>query len=484
MIAELLEDGDLLEAEFNDIWEAAPKFPTCAERIDVDSFVQIYRDIDDLFEDQDEEEGGAVQNNTQVVHVPEDDGDGDGDADQELLEATMMFGQIANTNGLVSKQALLEWEEISKLLSDGLLGRDEFDDIWRKTPKTNDELINVEGFQSFNTALDDLFDFEENDDIAVESPLSESATTREMVDGSDLPPAVLFAALANEDYLVGMEELKRWSELQEMLEDESLLPLELESIYDNVPKAQGVDLLDEAGFVALYNEIDSLFEEVDDDEDEEKQPSAEPSLANEAKVQLLALMDQINSDGDRLPCGLESTEREEKVVMDIVNQLEQAPSNVVTQKKGNIQLTDMAGSWELLYSSSSAMKFNKGLSGLGGSVPNGKFAGLVQNLQASKYMTDVEYIERIEVNPSSASFDVIVSGDWDLSQSVSLFTGKPSTIMTVEPARVMYGPTSTRADHWKSLGPMNMLDLTYLDDDLRVMRGNTSTDTIFVFRRV
>jgi hypothetical protein len=373
----------LLEAEFNDIWEAAPKFPTCAERIDVDSFVQIYRDIDDLFEDQDEEEeGGAVENNTQVVHVPEDD-DGD-DADQELLEATMMFGQIANTNGLVSKQALLEWEEISKLLSDGLLSRDEFDEIWRKTPKTNDELINTEGFQSFNTALDDLFDFEENDDIAVESPLSESATTREMVDGSDLPPAVLFAALANEDYLVGMEELKRWSELQEMLEDESLLPLELESIYDNVPKAQGVDLLDEAGFVALYNEIDSLFEEVDDDEDEEKQPSAEPSLANEAKVQLLALMDQINSDGDRLPCGLESTEREEKVVMDIVNQLEQAPSNVVTQKKGNIQLTDMAGSWELLYSSSSAMKFNKGLSGLGGSVPNGKFAGLVQNLQASK----------------------------------------------------------------------------------------------------
>jgi hypothetical protein len=90
MIAELLEDGDLLEAEFNDIWEAAPKFPTCAERIDVDSFVQIYRDIDDLFEDQDEEEeGGAVENNTQVVHVPEDD-DGD-DADQELLEATIVW---------------------------------------------------------------------------------------------------------------------------------------------------------------------------------------------------------------------------------------------------------------------------------------------------------------------------------------------------------------------------------------------------------
>lgn len=99
-------------------------------------------------------------------------------------------------------------------------------------------------------------------------------------------------------------------------------------------------------------------------------------------------------------------------------------------------------------------------------------------------MSDVEYVERIEVTPSTASFDVIVSGDWDLSQSVSLFTGAPSTVMTVEPARVMYGPTSTRADHWKSLGPMNMLDVTYLDKDLRIMRGNTATDAIFVFRRV
>lgn len=44
-------------------------------------------------------------------------------------------------------------------------------------------------------------------------------------------------------------------------------------------------------------------------------------------------------------------------------------------------------------------------------------------------------------------------------------------------------PTSMRADHWKSLGPMNMLDLTYLDEDLRVMRGCTSSDTVFIWKR-
>jgi hypothetical protein len=28
-----------------------------------------------------------------------------------------------------------------------------------------------------------------------------------------------------------------------------------------------------------------------------------------------------------------------------------------------------------------------------------------------------------------------------------------------------------------------MLDVSYLDDDLRIMRGNTSIETVFIFRR-
>ena len=147
-------------------------------------------------------------------------------------------------------------------------------------------------------------------------------------------------------------------------------------------------------------------------------------------------------------------------------------------------MSDLAGTWELLFSSSSAMKFNNGLSGLGGSIPNGRFTGVKQKLTATKFIRDLEYIERIEVNPSSASFDVQVTGNWDLRTSVSLFTGQPSIILNLEPDRVNYGPTSTRADHWKSLGPMNMLDVTYLDNDLRVMRGCTSTDSIFIWKRI
>lgn len=353
------------------------------ERIDVDSFVQIYRDIDDLFESGDDGEG---EEEKEVAVIEEAIQQAE---DEQELE--IVFQQICDKDGLLTKRNLYQWDEIQKLFNDGLLGEEEFEAIWEKTLKSpgSSDQLDVEGFLSFNVALDDLFVFDDDDDddddendnvehdhIAVSKP---QELSKGMVEGEDLPPGVLFAALANEDNLVGMEELQRWGELQVMLADELLLPLELQSIYDGTPKRVD-DMLDEAGFSLFYEAIDALFE--DEDDDEEKQPVV--SQASQAKTQLLALLAEINRDSERLPCGLESTDREEKLVMDIVNELEKAPSNLVQQKQGNVQVTDVVGSWELLFSSSSAMKFNKGLSGLGGSIPNGKFAGLVQNLQATK----------------------------------------------------------------------------------------------------
>lgn len=515
-ISELLTEEDLLLAELHDLWEAAPKFPDLQkdiDRIDVDSFVQIYRDIDDLFEEEEDEEDGVAPTEASldkttgeaVTQGKEEaaaasGGTDDEDAtkvrvletpDEEEDELESFFRSICNSDRLVSKTALREWSEVSKLLQEGLLGEDEFEELWSKTtkrPGSSDQLLDVEGFLSFNVALDDLFVFEDDDDEETEPQDTEPAPAPTaavgMVVGEDISPGVLFAALANSDYLVGMKELERWSELQEMLEEGELLPLELQNIFDDVVKAPGSDdQMDETGFTALWEAIDALFEDVDENEELEEAPVPSPAADNGAKNMLLSLLSDFNGDEERLPCGLESTEREERQVRQVVEALEESSLNLIRLQQGDIQATDLAGDWELLYSSSSAMKFNKGLSGLGGSVPNGKFAGLVQKLKANKYLTDVEYIERIEVNPSSASFDVRVTGDWDLRTSVSLFTGAPSTVMSVVPNEVRYGPTSTRADHWKSLGPLNMLDVTYLDDDLRVMRGNTSTDSIFIFRR-
>jgi hypothetical protein len=462
------------------LWEVAPKFPGSTEdRIDIDSFVQIYRDIDELFEEE--------QEGTESVISLADDLQATDQVDNE--ELATIFKSIADSEqGTLSKQSLLQWDEVQSLMFDGLFDGDEFNAIWKNLPKAaggDDGSIDMAGFVMFNQALDKLFEFEEDAVDASETlDITEEGTTSEpaMIDDENLSPAELFIALADAKGLVGMEELKRWGELRSMLEEEDLMPLELENIFDSIVKAdKSSNKLNKEGFFAFYDKIDSLFEEVEEESTIRKpEPVTEGSGSRQ---QLLATLASINADKERLPCGLESTELEQKYVLDLVSALESEASNVVRERKGAIEMTDLAGQWELLYSSSAAMAYNKGLSGLGGSFPNGKFGGLKMNLIASKFLNDVEYTERIKVVPDSASFDVTVNGSWELRTSVSIFTGEPSISLTVVPNKVSYGPTSTRADHWKSLGPTNMLDLSYLDDDLRVMRGNTSTDSILIFRR-
>ena len=528
-IAEMLAEGDLLREELDDIWGAAAKFPNPADaeggpdRIDVDGFVQCYRDIDDLFEDEDdddEDEGGATSiagagaasttspsaSRSEAGTEPQSTSatnDNDEDkvvaGDEADLEVAYK-GICDGTSGLVSKKALKNWEEIKSLFEDGMLGEDEFESIWEQTakkPGSNDE-IDIEGFLSFNVALDDLFVFDEDElleevegDEADEDSSDEATATASpaiIATDTEMSPKAIFDSICDDDFLVGMDELQRWGELQEMLADEELLPIELQNMFNETPKAPGTnDKLNESGFTVLYYAIDDLFEDDDGDDSGETsagdQASQKPVGNNDAvKEELLDSIAQLSRDPDLLPCGLDSTEREQERILDIVADLEEQRSNLVIAKGGDIQPEDLTGDWDLIFTTSSTMKFNQGLTGLGGSFPNGKFGGVVQKLEATKWTSDIEYKERIEV-PAGASFDVTVTGDWRLKGTVNLFTGEPTTVMQIEPEKVEYGPTSTKGDHWKALGPLNLLDITYLDDDLRVMRGNTSVNTIFIFRR-
>lgn len=521
---------DLSKSEFDQIWRVVDKFPDAGkdqvpegkrskkqrqnERIDVDSFVKLYRAIDDLFEEDTVEDFDVTTNpeangtpvqvkeipippaeKTIISKGPDTEDDDDDPVMEEELES--IFKQLCDAGGLLSKEKLRAWDEVNALFKEGLLGEDEFNRLWdgiQKSPGATDKLDD-QGFLYFNVALDDLFEFDEEatetENEFVDKSMSDQDTatpfTPLMVTGDDLSPDILFIALANEDGLVGREELNRWSELQDMLEEGDILESELDEIYAKVTKSdKDSDKVEEVGFTELFEAIDDLFEDESDDHNLPSNTSTKGSAFEQAASIKDELSEAINllKDDDFLPCGLDALETEQKEIMGIVNRLEMLPSNLVRSRQGNINSDDMCGTWELIYSSSSSMKFNKGLSGLGGSFPNGKFSTLKQKLTFSKFMSDVEYTEHIEVTPSSASFDVTVTGSWSLRKSISLFTGQATIILAVEPDRVSYGPTSTRADHWKSLGPMNYLDLLYLDDDLRIMRGNTSMNTIFILRRL
>jgi hypothetical protein len=260
---------------------------------------------------------------------------------------------------------------------------------------------------------------------------------------------------------------------------------------DSTLKENALYVLTEETFETFYQALDSLFVEVNDDDDDDTMLKEQNDLltdsANlEAKFALLDFLQELNDDETRLACGLEANEREETIVQNIVKTLERNERyNKIQTSKGSLGPSDLVGTWQLLYSSSSAMKFHKGLSGLGGSIPNGKFQSLTQTMTYSKFRQDVVYNESIQLPTSS--MEVQVNGSWELRRSINLFTDQPCTMLSIEPNMVQYGPKSflsTRGDHWKSLGPHNLLDVTYLDDDLRIMRGNTASDSIFVWQRI
>ena len=490
--------------------------PKIEDKIDVDGFVRAYGDIDGMFEadddDDDMDEGGGEGRAAAVV--PDDDEDDDDDEMRGIF-ATLLAEEGGGVDAIPPSR-LRMWDEVSSLIEDGALGEDEFEALWDGALSgggvanggTGGGIMDYGGFVRFNIALDGLFEFEDDDaSDDVDADDDEAADRGEddvaqaktvslpMITEEDLPPGVLFAQLANENYLVGKAEMQRWGELSDMLRGGELTEDELDALFDAAGKAPGtVDMLDEDGFCAFYDGFDNLFE-VDDgvvvvveEEEEEGGDVGANSDEKELKEELFELLGDIakaSAEDGRLLCGLDSTELEQERVLEVVNELEREPYNLVVSSGSSggsgASKDDLMGLWDLIYSSSSTMKYNEGLSGLAGGLT--RFGGLQQSLMATKYLSDVEYTEQVINKLGGKSFEVKVTGDWDLRTEVSLFTGKPSNVLSVTPDKVSYGPRSDKADHWKSLGPMNLLVLSYLDEDTRIMRGNTSTDTLFIWRR-
>ena len=332
----------------------------------------------------------------------------------------MTFANLA-TDGMVSKSQLRKWEEIESLIDEeGILGIEEFDELWKKSV-SNSDMMDFESFAAFNEALDDLFVLEDDEmEDAVEEEVSARETPlatskpKPIITEIDLPPAVLFSQLADENYLVSKQDiLSRWGELREMLSDGDLSSGEFNDLWNGLDKAPGTgDKLDEESFLMMYDKIDELFE---DEVEAEQTTNVSVTAKDEQDMQdlkeeLLDLIDDLEklAEGEgRQPCGLDCTELEQERVLEVVGELEREPCNRVLGGEA-VPKEDLVGSWDLIYSSSSTMKYNEGLSGLAGGLT--KFGGVQQNLSATKYLSDVEYVEQVVGKLGGQSFEVRITG--------------------------------------------------------------------------
>ena len=212
--------------------------------------------------------------------------------------------------------------------------------------------------------------------------------------------------------VVGMEELKQWGELQDLLSDEEITSTELEDMFAEAitkGKNNNDDKLDKDGFVLLYKSIDNLFVYEDQstaDEGEitnvggndiiaavgevtstESGSEDQKSLPNNKQDELLSFLSGIHSvsDDEKLPCGMDCTDKEREVIAKLVSDLEAEPNNLVLKQNGKIGTKDLIGNWDLLYTNSKGIIMNKSLSGLGSSdSKKNTFSSVRQRLTGSK----------------------------------------------------------------------------------------------------
>lgn len=76
-----------------------------------------------------------------------------------------------------------------------------------------------------------------------------------------------------------------------------------------------------------------------------------------------------------------------------------------------------------------------------------------------------------------------VDGYFEVKNLTSIITGVPAVVVEVEPDTIKYGFFTNKLETgWKSVRVLNRLDLVYVDDDVRIMKGG-SADSYFFFQR-
>ena len=145
----------------------------------------------------------------------------------------------------------------------------------------------------------------------------------------------------------------------------------------------------------------------------------------------------------------------------------------------------LEGSWDLAFTSSPSFAFNKGFTGVAGTLPGGAdFVGLSQIVGVVANVEEVNYVEVVSPKLGGDALDVRVACDWALKRRFDALSRRDQVYHECLPRKVEYGPVSVDGKRvergWKSMRVMNALAIEYLGEDLRVMKGTTA---FFVFRR-
>ncbi|KAI0565227.1 PAP fibrillin [Gracilaria domingensis] len=132
----------------------------------------------------------------------------------------------------------------------------------------------------------------------------------------------------------------------------------------------------------------------------------------------------------------------------------------------------LSGQWSLAYTSSAITRYFGGVTGLQRLLPNATVGDITQTIVGEDGTSTFEESVTFElpVIGNEVSLDIQVQGRLRA-------TSEERQIW--EPENVKCGFFSWFADNWKTFRAFQIADITYLDDELRITRGQTGNVAIF-----
>lgn len=159
--------------------------------------------------------------------------------------------------------------------------------------------------------------------------------------------------------------------------------------------------------------------------------------------------------------------KQEALVEDLIEKLEDINTVDIPTKDPRL-----LGAWQLMYTSSSITRFFGGVTGVQRLLPEGEIGRIVQFIDlengTSRFTEQVSY--ELPIVGKTVTSEAVVEGKIRPSSAVRLLW---------DAERVKMSWFSWFADGWKTMRAFRISDITYLDDNLRITRGQTGSVNVF-----
>lgn len=97
----------------------------------------------------------------------------------------------------------------------------------------------------------------------------------------------------------------------------------------------------------------------------------------------------------------------------------------------------------------------------------------------------MEFLEEFgNLETREALLTVKIDGEWFTKFGNNVYTGQPMTSIEIVPSKVKWAMQTNNAADWSSLGPIKILDVSYLSSDMMISRVNVYPDGFFVWKRI